>query len=331
MSQLLDIEQGSTLADYLRDHGYLSGGRVVRSTLLKGGVSNRVMLVQFSDGEAWVVKQALEKLRVERDWFSDQRRIHREAMALRWAARLLPQEAVPKFVFEDHEHHLLAMQAVAQPHENWKTILMRGEINLDHFAHFAHLLRCWHQGARLFRDELLKDFEDTQYFESLRLEPYYAFAASQILASRKFIGNLIEQTRACRTSLVHGDFSPKNVLLRQNQLTLLDYEVAHWGDPAFDVGFSLTHFISKAHWLERYRAQFIRAARHYWAAYAELSFEPQAVRHTLGCLLARVAGRSPLEYLDKAARARQLQIVLRLMDSPPETIEELLQRFFACL
>ena len=43
------------------------------------------------------------------------------------------------------------------------------------------------------------------------------------------------------------------------------------------------------------------SARPAWAA----DLETRAVRHTLACLLARVVGRSPLEYLDAAERSRQ--------------------------
>ena len=108
-----------------------------------------------------------------------------------------------------------------------------------------------------------------------------------------------------RNSLVHGDFSPKNTLIYRGKLILLDYEVVHFGDPGFDVGFALTHFLSKANHLRSERDRIGAAAALFWNVYRReidslewaQTLEPRAVRHTLGCLLARVIGKSPLEYL----------------------------------
>jgi len=132
---------------------------------------------------------------------------------------------------------------------------------------------------------------------------------------------LIEETRATRLSVVHGDYSPKNVLVRDGQLILLDFEVIHWGDPAFDLGFALAHLLSKAHHVEGKRQLFLDAATAFWYGYAEtlgdvpwhIPLEPRAVRQTLGCLMARVAGRSQLEYLSADEKRRQRDIVLDLM------------------
>jgi len=120
-------------------------------------------------------------------------------------------------------------------------------------------------------------------------------------------------------------------------LILLDHEVIRWGDPAFDLGFSLTHFLSKAHHLPLQRAAFAEAARLYWQIYQETvgqqrwtdRLEHYTVRHTLGCLLARVAGRSTLEYLEPALRVRQQQVVTSLMSAPPATIGALVDQFIA--
>jgi aminoglycoside phosphotransferase (APT) family kinase protein len=139
--------------------------------------------------------------------------------------------------------------------------------------------------------------------------------------------------------LVHGDFSPKNVLVYGGRLVLLDHEVAHFGDPAFDLGFSLTHLLSKAHHLVATRDAFGRAALDYWRVYSATigdlpwrgDLEPRAVRHTLACLLARVAGRSPLEYLDAEERARQHEAVLRLIPGRPQSVPVLIQNFLDAL
>ncbi|MSU21758.1 MAG: hypothetical protein EXS30_10230 [Pedosphaera sp.] len=335
MTAVLDIEKSDNLLRYLHEHGHLEPGEVPTIVPLSGGVSNRTMLVERSDGTAFVIKQALEKLRVEADWRSDPNRSHREALGLTWLARLGPPGTITPLLFEDTDQHLLAMQAVARPHENWKSRLMAGGLELSHVKQFGQLLGTIHRRSREQRPELEPVFDDRSYFESLRIEPYYRYTAERNRETSIFFTNLISETAATREALVHGDYSPKNILIHQNTLVLLDHEVIHFGDPAFDIGFSLTHLLSKAHHLDSSRERFLEGARVYWKTYqtaaGELGFtadfEPRAVRHTLGCLLARVDGRSPLEYFTTAERNRQRAVVLPLLKSPPDRMLTLIERF----
>ncbi|MAS33035.1 MAG: hypothetical protein CL610_03445 [Anaerolineaceae bacterium] len=331
----LDIEQPALLVGYLREHGHIGPDETPQVQVLAGGVSNRTVLVRRESGEAWVIKQALEKLRVQVDWFSSPARIHREAAGLRWLSRLAPEGTIPDFVFEDHDAHLLGMAAVPQPHANWKTLLMTGDVQADHARQFGALLATIHRRSCDQHDQVAPAFADTSFFETLRLEPYYAYTAGQVPAARAFLRDLMDDTRRQRLALVHGDYSPKNILVYQDRLVLLDHEVIHFGDPAFDLGFSMTHFLSKAHHFPARRTAFAEAARLYWQVYQydvevqnfDHALETRAVRHTLACLLARVAGRSPLEYLDAAERDCQQQVVIGLMQRPPQTIPELITNF----
>jgi aminoglycoside phosphotransferase (APT) family kinase protein len=126
---------------------------------------------------------------------------------------------------------------------------------------------------------------------------------------------------------VHGDYSPKNVLVHRDRLVLLDHEVIHFGDPGFDVGFALAHLLSKAHHVVAARDRLAEAAHLFWRSYARPQGEARAARHTLGCALARVAGRSPVEYLGEAERARQRAAVLALMADPPTTVPAVIDAF----
>ena len=133
---------------------------------------------------------------------------------------------------------------------------------------FAKMLAAIHRRSYERREELAPRFDNRSFFESLRLEPYYVFPTTTVPEAASFLHALIDETRRRRLTLVHGDFSPKNILIHKERLVLLDHEVIHWGDPAFDVGFSLTHLLSKAHYLPRRRAAFAAAARAYWNCYA---------------------------------------------------------------
>jgi len=164
MPDALDIEQPGTLQSWLRDAGRLASDEHVDVQPLTGGVSNRTVLVTRATGEAWVVKQALAKLRVAVDCFSDPSRVHREAEGLRWLGQLVPGR-VPAVVFEDFEHHLLGMTAVAQPHDNWKTVLLAGRLIPSHVTQFAQLLVDIHRGARQCLEEVAQVFDDRSFFE----------------------------------------------------------------------------------------------------------------------------------------------------------------------
>ncbi len=329
-SVALNIEEPDQLIHYLRDRGLIAADEAPAWKTLSGGVSNRTVWVERREGADWVIKQALAKLRVQVDWFSDPERILREAAGLRWLGRIIP-EHVPKFIFDDARYKILAMSAIPQPHENWKTVLLNGCTDRRFARSFGRLLAKIHNAVKTY-PQLADEFAERRFFEELRLEPYYVYAASQVPEAAPFLSPLIEATRARRFALAHGDYSPKNVLIHGDKLIILDYEVIHFGDPAFDVGFSLTHFLSKAHYLPARRDAFLEMARQYWRSYMDAlspdlsaSVRQFAVNHTLACMLARVAGRSPLEYLDDMERESQKRVVLELMKQDISDVPDLIE------
>src|SRR3954464_2965545 len=145
MASEMNIEQHDHLIAYLSDVGRIARDESPKCTTLRGGVSNRTVLVERASGEAWVIKQALAKLRVQVDWFSDPARVHREALGLEYIAKLAPPGTITPLVFEDESQHLLGMQAVPQPHENWKTMLLAGRVDSDQVEQFARLLGAIHR------------------------------------------------------------------------------------------------------------------------------------------------------------------------------------------
>lgn len=331
----MDIEQPKCLIEYLRATNRIDPNESPSVEILHGGVSNRTVLVKRQVGGEWVIKQALAKLRVAADWYSSPERVHREAFGMRCLHELAPPGTITRLLFEDHNEHLLCMEAVPQPHTNWKTSLLSGDVRNEHIWQFGQLIGTIHRRSTERAKELRNLFDDRSFFESLRLEPYYEFTAQRVPAAATFLEQLLTETRTLRESIVHGDYSPKNVLIFQDRLILLDHEVIHWGDPAFDLGFSLTHMLSKAHHVTGHCDKFAQACIAYWQSYLSAldkvgwldGFEERVVRHTLGCLLARVAGRSPLEYLTPQKRTWQQAVAVELMKSPPRTIEILVQMF----
>jgi 5-methylthioribose kinase len=332
---IVDIEDTDQLLNYLRANQRIGPQEKPIVRQLKGGVSNKTVSLLRPEGSAWVLKQALAKLRVKSDWFSDPKRIRIEADALRFLPSIAPPGTITPLVFEDAEQNILAMEAVPEPHENWKERLLSGKIELPLIREFGRMLGLIHQRSYSKCSELRAKFWDRTFFRTLRLEPYYQYSATVIPAAKPFLTPLVADTLSRQETFVHGDFSPKNILIYQHRLVLLDHEVAHFGDPAFDIGFSLTHLLSKAHHLPKSRFVLIDAALHYWETYFELvrelpwstGLEHRATKHTIACLLARAVGRSPLEYLNESERDRQTRAALNLIEACPASLSQLVDLF----
>jgi 5-methylthioribose kinase len=332
---MIDIEDFGQLLGYLRETRRIGSEEIPVIRKLSGGVSNKTLLLSRPSGESWVIKQALPKLRVQSDWFSDPARIQVEANGLRYLPRVTPSRSIPSLLFQDTAQNLLAMEAVPEPHQNWKEQLLCGDVDQQSFGQFARLLGSIHREGFSLRHELAPVFAGKQFFTTLRLEPYYEHSATVVQQAAPFLEELVAWTLSRSDTLVHGDFSPKNVLVRNGQLILLDHEVLHFGDPAFDVGFSLTHFLSKALHLPQKRQALLGAAQFYWRLYLDevrgmpwiehLDF--RAAQHTLASLLARVCGRSPLEYLHKEESLIQQQVVLEMIEEGFPTVDQVITGF----
>ena len=329
----INIENENELLTYLRDQGHLLSGEMGRVEILRGGVSNRTVLLERSNGESWVLKQALSKLRVKEDWFSEPHRIQLEARGMQWLAKLSPPGSIPRLVFLDESRNILAMEAVPQPHYNYKALLLNGQIQMEYFRQFGALLGTIHSQAGIFRKDIAETFADRSFFETLRMEPYYEFTATKIPSAKAFLEALCRQCRSHCYTIVHGDYSPKNILIHRDKLVLLDHEVIHFGDGTFDIGFALCHLLSKANHLRKGRRLMIEGALLFCRAYLEVNphwnpeREQRAVDHTLACLLARVHGRSPHDYFSSESQQVQTQITSQLIGQRPADLKSLILTF----
>ncbi|MDH5604041.1 MAG: phosphotransferase [Cyclobacteriaceae bacterium] len=327
----MDIENKAHLDRYLSEKGWLPPGMSTVSETLRGGVSNRTAWVIFPDNRQWVIKQALEKLRVKEDWHCPPGRISVEARAIEWLNSVLPERTVPALVFHDEERHILGMEAVRKPFENLKTVLLSGRIDLSLIESAGQVLGDIHRNGTTAEAREL--FEDRSYYKVLRLEPYYQFTGIQVPETKDFFDRLVEDTLATRLTVVHGDYSPKNMLIKEGRLVLLDHEVMHFGDPAFDVGFMLCHLFSKSIHLPAQRNVLLNSVLSFWKCYSEANediaadIQSRAVRHTIGCLLARVKGRSPHDYLGEKSKQIQLETGISLSKEPVLTIEHFYENF----
>lgn len=312
-----------TLPVWLADHGFT--GTCLRLEELGGGVSNIVILAE-SDQFRLIVKQSLGKLRVAEEWCSDRDRIFREAEAMRRLSSRLTAGRVPRLLFDDRADFAIAMEAAPPDAEMWKTRLFRGEF-ADWHAHAAGAM-LGQMAASSWKDENARRiFGDQTVFDQLRIDPYYRFTARRHPDVADYFHTLIDSSARRAVSLVHGDWSPKNLLVSGATLWAIDWEVVHFGDPSFDAAFLLNHLLLKSIALPRWRAQFARLANVFSAALREHLppaadwVEQAALEHLPALLLARVDGKSPAEYLDDSGRQSARRIARDMMLRPPASIE----------
>lgn len=302
---------------HLRALGLIAAGERPAWRLLAGGVSNWVL--RFECGGGVVVKAALARLRVAEEWLADPRRAVLEGRAMAALGERLPSGDVPRVLFVDERMYLLGMTAAPDEAVPWKEALLRGEVDCVVAARVGALLGRMH-GAAWGDGALAARFADLTLFRQLRLDPYHERAAVVAEArgerelARLLRAGAEEMTRE-RVTLVHGDYSPKNLLVHGGGVLALDFEVVHWGNPAFDTAFLLTHLALKAAHRPAEAAMYCQAALAFLAAYTEslgrggVDEVTGAALRQAGCLLrARADGKSRAEYLDERglATARRL-------------------------
>ena len=305
--------------------------RTRRAVALGGGVSNMVILAETNSGPL-VLKQALARLKVKEEWLADPRRTLRESSAIDLIAPHLPPGAVPVILFEDQENCIYCMGAALSDAQDWKVLLLRGEIHAPVAAAIARILGAMIR-ATWNSAEWNERFGDQTVFGQLRLDPYYNFTASRHPDLSSHFERLIRMCVERRCSLVHGDFSPKNFLVSGDSAMAIDFEVVHFGDPSFDAAFLLNHLRLKMFYLPQWAAQYADAAITFWSELRNLLppdtgwFEAATIAHLGGLMLARIDGKSPAEYIvGEDLRNRVRQYARDLMLHPPSAIEEV----FAC-
>ena len=310
----------------LRRNGHVRDPQA-RLLPMQGGVSSEIYLVE--DGvRKFVVKRALAKLKVKDDWFADVGRNRSERDYMLCVGRMMPG-AVPQLLFSSEDEGYFGMEYLGEDFLNWKNVLLAGEFSSSHAALAGRILGEIHR--RTAGDQGLRNkFDTTRNFHQLRVEPYLLTTGERHPALRSLFNAEARRIESTREALVHGDFSPKNILIRGDRMVLLDCEVAWYGDPVFDVAFFLNHlFLKSLHHAPR-RCGGNESVDAFWRSYAEeltnakaQAIEKRLVPLLLMLLLARVDGKSPVEYLAASKRQFIRAFVAEHLPSPPESLTAL--------
>ena len=261
---------------------------------LSGGVSCNVWKIVLKNNR-WVMKQALEKLKVEKDWFSDVERIHREHEVMEALDDFIPKGAIPKVLHVDYIDHIYMMTCAEEEAQTWKDILMKENFSIRVTANTANILREIHHHSNGISAADKAKFQDQKYFIQLRVDPFHRFLMQKYPELSSAIQKLIDEVTLQKTCLVHGDFSPKNILVgKDDNIMLIDFEVAHWGNPIFDVAYCIGHLMLKG-WFLKKQKEILKLIEVFLAVYGRKVNNP--IPHLGLMLLARMDGKSPVSYI----------------------------------
>lgn len=295
----------STVIPYLLRRQIISAQEVPIIEVLTGGISNVVFAVRTSTSDL-VLKQALPELIVPSTWQADQRRTLVEARAIEVLRHLTPKN-VPKLIDVDPEHFVLVIERASRDAHVWKDDLLNADIDVQVAKNLGRVLGVWHRITALDK-VTLDEFVEDRLFEQLRIAPFYREVATKHFALSDRIDELISELEFSRLSLVHGDFSPKNILVDSSRnVTVLDYEVAHTGNPVFDLAFLLAHLFCKSrHFPDSKERSLLKETALTFLSSYEAAFQGSADSalgwHVAAIALARIDGVSQVHYLNPKSK-----------------------------
>ena len=308
--------------------GLVAAGEEPAMSALTGGVSSDIWRVDLATGPV-CVKRALPRLKVAQVWEAPVERNRYEAAWIRFANEAAPGSA-PALLAEDAAAGALVMEFLDPArHRLWKSELRDGRADPGFAAAVGLRLAAIH-AASAGSAEVAAAFPTDAIFHAIRLEPYLVATGRAHPDLARQLDALVRRTADTKRALVHGDISPKNILVGPAGPVFLDAECAWYGDPAFDLAFCLNHMLLKCLWTPRaakgFLACFDALAEAYlagvrWEPRAEI--EARAASLLPGLFLARVDGKSPVEYLvDEAPKQRVRRVARPLIAAPPPRLAD---------
>ena len=313
--------------------GLIGADETARIQALAGGVSSDIVRADLARGPV-CIKRALARLKVKADWRAPVERNRWEVEWMRTAAAIVP-DAVPRILGEDRAHGMFAMEYLDErDHPVWKALLRDGVVDPAFAARVGDGVARIHS-ATAGSAQVAAAFSTDHVFFPIRLEPYL-IATSAIHADVSArLSELAQVTAATKQALVHGDVSPKNILCGPHGPVFLDAECAWYGDPVFDLAFCLNHMLLKCLWRPQWSRGYLACFDALADAYlAGVDWEPRAATEARaaallpGLFLARVDGKSPVEYVTEAWQREAVRRVAKpLLLQPVPTLARIRMRW----
>jgi len=325
----LEEGEGAAIDAALTRMGLLSTGEYAHYTPLTGGVASDIWKVDTRK-RTFALKRALPKLKVAADWYAP---VERNAFEVKWmrVVRDILPRVVPQILGHDPDAGLFAM-AYLEPerYRLWKTELRDGHTDEAFAAEVGRSLGRIH-AATAGNPAIASAFATDATFHAIRLSAYLETAAAKHPAAANVLMTLSRTTLSTKLTLVHGDVSPKNILIGPEGPVFLDAECAWYGDPAFDLAFCLNHMLLKCLWTPpasaRFLALFDVLSQNYLASVSwetPETLERRTARLLPGLFLARVDGKSPVEYVTTEGQKAQVRrVALRFLADEPARLSEI--------
>jgi len=322
------LDSTGDLVSFLERAGLITAGSAPRLTALAGGVASDIWKVETNE-RTFVVKRARARLRVAQEWVVPVSRNASEVAWMRVVGTIVPA-AVPRILADDPSIGAFAMEFLdPADFPVWKAELAQGRVDVAFAARVGRTLAAIH-AATAHSESIAQRFANDAVFHSIRLEPYLEATARAHADLAASLIALSRETLATTIALVHGDASPKNILVGPSGPIFLDAECAWFGDPSFDVAFCLNHLLLKCMWVPGAMDRFLASYDALRDAYVERAawepravFERRAARLLPALMLGRIDGKSPIEYIStEADKSRVRRFARAFIASPVSTLAD---------
>ncbi|MCK9524173.1 MAG: phosphotransferase [Proteobacteria bacterium] len=326
---MIDIADKATLETYLLEKGLVNTEDGYTIEYMSGGVSGTVAFVTSGD-KPMIVKQALAQLKVKETWLCDPNRMHIEKLSNEIYYKHVP-ESVPKVYFYDDENYIFGREAAPEHCTMWKSDLLDGLLDFKVAELAIDALVTVHN--KCAQDAYVSEaFASKDVFYNLRISPYIEFTVEKYPQLAEYAKPIIEELMESAITLIHGDFSPKNILVDNRKIFVLDFEVAHYGHPSFDLAFFSNHFLLKAVKNKAYGQAYLNMLKDMLDIYFEKmnymdkkSLEQSFISLLALMQLARVDGKSPAEYITSEEDKEMVRSIgFGIIDSKIKTIDEVI-------
>ena len=310
--------------------GLLSKSQKYNFKKITDGVSSDIWHVKTSNNE-YCIKRALAKLTVKEDWFAPIERNNFEANYFTNCKSIIPK-SFPTLLGHDKKNFILALEWFDNnKFVVWKKKLLEKSISLKDGKRIGRLLGIVHK-YYYKKKKFKKIFLNDKTFYAIRIEPYLVFTSKFYPELLSYYKSTIAFLTKNQNTVIHGDFSPKNILIGKNYPIILDAETACWGNPIFDLAFLNNHIILKSilnkdifksylnlskSFLETYLSHFpIINTKNYLKKFIIL----QAL-----LILARVDGKSPVEYFNNKNKILARNLAKRIISKKIYNLNNLFQ------
>ena len=274
----------------------------------------------------------MPKLRVLKEWFADTKRLRYEYLWLKHCKKIIPNSIPNIYQFSAKQDFLILEYLNEKNYVTLKSKLLKKDIDINIINKISkNLSKIHNESTGQFVKK--KFINNSKNFYDLRLDAYFNEVGRVYPDLKKIIKNIIKNYKKYSSTLVHGDFSPKNILIFNKNIKYIDAETCNFGDPVFDVVYFGNHLLLKSIHIPDKKNKFIKSYENFFSTYLKSikfsqrkNFIDRCIAMVPIMLLARIDGKSPVEYITKKNIKNKIRLLsFNLINDPPESLEYLIK------